>query len=125
MNSTLIACLATLLVIAVQWFVGRRMKRMAKPYGAVVLVAHIALTVAVLVGVSTINVRLQAAHPAVAFSVTSMGIAGGLLWFSILTGIVIAVLKKKNRALAVAHRLTMYAIALAIFVNSAILIAKA
>lgn len=118
MNAILFACIATLVAIAIQYIVGRRLGRSGKPYRAFTLVFHIVIALAVLVGVSTINVKIQATQPANPFSVISMGVAGGILWLSILTGIVMAILKKTNKTLAIVHKVSMILIALATLVNA-------
>lgn len=124
MKTILISCGATLLAIALQLLIGTRLKRRGKPYKWPAMLLHILVALAVLAGVSVINVQFQAARPTNPFSVLSMGIAGGLLWLSILTGIVMVILKKRNRAVALAHQISMYLIAGAILINAVLVMVK-
>lgn len=124
MNTITLTCAATLLAIALQLFIGTRLKRSGKPYKLPTMLLHILVALAVLVGVSMINVQFQAARPANQFSVLSMGIAGGLLWLSILTGIIMVILKKRNKTVAMAHKISMYLIAVAIITNAVLVLVK-
>ena len=122
MNSVLIYCVVTLLLIAVQYLAGKSLQRSGKPYKASTLVFHILLALAITAGVSFINVEFQETIPVKQFPVISMGIAGLLLWVNIITGIILAVRKKVKKGLVVTHKISMFLIAFAIAVNSVLLI---
>jgi hypothetical protein len=114
MDSVLISMLVTAGFFMVTATLGYRLGRSAKPYGVVKLAAHIFLFLFVASGVIASAYKLNAVTGDKLYSTIAIYTAGLTLLANLAIGICMAVIKRKNRYLILAHKLSTSLMAVSI-----------
>jgi hypothetical protein len=112
MNPVLICLLVTVMVFGIAVALGFKLGRSPKPYPKIVLIAHMAMFFVIAYGIGECLTRIQGATTDTSLPKVALFVALGLLWANLASGIVMLCLKKKNRGWILAHKLTMFLIAL-------------
>jgi len=103
---------AAFFVVAV--VLGFRLERSPKPYPKILLITHAAMFFAIAYGIGECLNRLKGATTDSSRAKVALFVALGLLWANLLSGIVMICIKKKNRGWILAHKLTMFFIAVSL-----------
>jgi len=113
MNPVVFSLLVTAVFFGVAIVLGFKLGRSPKPYPKVVLIAHMAMFFVIAYGIGESLNRIGVT-PEMSLAKVSLFSALGLLWANLVSGIVMICLKKKNRGWIVAHKLTMFLMALSL-----------
>lgn len=124
MNPVLIALMVTVVFFAIAVFLGFRLGRSPRPYPKLVLIPHILLFFAITYGIGECLTRLAGGTTALPLAKVALLVALGSLWASLVSGIVMLCIKKKNPGWIKAHKLTMFAAAVSFVAAGIFLILK-
>jgi hypothetical protein len=116
MNSVLISLLVTAVFFVVAIILGFRLGRSSKPYPKLLLSAHAVMFFAIAYGIGACLDKLKGVTTGTSLAKVALFVALGLLWANLVSGIVMICLKKKNRGWILAHKLTMFSIAISLVV---------
>ena len=122
MNPVLISLIVTVAFFVVTVILGFRLGRSPKPYPKLLLSIHIVLFFVITYGIGECLNRMNGTTTGTSPAKVSLLIALSFLWASLVTGIVMIFIKKKNRGWILAHKLTMFLMALS-FVAAGIFLA--
>ena len=111
MNSALISLMVTVVFFVVAIVLGFRLGRSPKPYPKLLLSIHIAMFFVIAYGIGECVTRITGATTDTSPVKVSLYVALGSLWASLVSGIVMIFIKKKNRGWILAHKLTMFFVA--------------
>ena len=112
MSPALISLLVTVVFFVVSIVFGFRLGHSSKPYPKLLLSAHILMFFVIAYGIGECLTRMQGATNDTSLAKVALLVALGALWASLASGIVMLCLKQKHRGWILAHKLTMFLIAL-------------
>ena len=114
MNSVLISLSVTAAFFVVAIVLGFRLGRSPKPYPKLLLSAHALMFFAIAYGIGVCLDKLSKITTDASIAKVALFVALGLLWANLVSGIVMICLKKKNHGWILAHKLTMFAMAVSL-----------
>lgn len=124
MESVLISMVVTAAFFVVTATLGYRLGRTAKPYGVVKLATHIFFFLFVSSGVIASAYKLQGVTGDKLYSMIAIYVTGLTLLSNLTIGFCMAVIKRKNRNLVLAHKLSTLLMAVSILAGIIFLIVK-
>ena len=124
MNPILICWLVTVAFFVVAIVLGFKLGRSPKPYPKILLSAKIVLFFVIAYGIGECLTRMQRATTDTSLAKVALFVALGSLWASLASGIVMVCIKKKNRGWILAHKLTMFLMALSFVAAGIFLMVK-
>ncbi len=124
MNPVLIALIVTAVFFMVAIVLGFRLGRSPRPYPKIVLIPHILLFFAITYGIGECLNRIAGGTTALPLAKVALLVALGSLWASLVSGIVMLCIKKKNRGWIMAHKLTMIIAALSFVATGIFMVMK-
>ena len=113
MNPILISLMVTVAFFVVTVILGFRLGRSPKPYPKLLLSIHIVMFFVITYGIGECLNRMNGTTTGTSPAKVSLLVALSSLWASLVTGIVMVCIKKKNRGWILVHKLTMFFAALA------------
>jgi hypothetical protein len=114
MNPVVISLMVTAAFFVVAVVLGFRLGRSAKPYPKMLLITHIAMFFAIAYGLGECLNGIKGVTTDTSLAKVSLFTALGLLWANLLSGVVMVFVKKKNRGWILAHKLTMFLMAVSL-----------
>jgi hypothetical protein len=124
MNPILIALLVTVVFFAVAVILGFRLGRSPRPYPKIVLIPHILLFFAITYGIGECLTKIAGGTTNLPLAKIALLVALASLWASLVSGIVMLCLKKKNLGWIKAHKLTMFVAAFSFVAAGVLLVMK-
>ena len=124
MNPVLIALLVTVVCFAVAIVLGFRLGRSPRPYPKLVLIPHILLFFAITYGIGECLSRIASGTTALPLVKVALFVALASLWASLVSGIAMLCIKKKNPRWIMVHKLTMFSAAISFMATGILLVMK-
>jgi hypothetical protein len=124
MNPVLISLMVTVAFFVVAIVLGFKLGRSPKPYPKILLSIHITMFFVIAYGIGECLTRIKGAASDPSLASVSLFVALGSLWASLLSGIVMIFIKKKNRGWILAHKLTMFSAAISFVATGVFLVLK-
>ena len=123
MNPILICLLVTVAFFVVAIVLGFKLGRSPKPYPKILLFAKSVLFFVIAYGIGECLNRIGVTTDT-SLAKVSLFTALGLLWANLVSGIVMIVLKQKNRGWILAHKLGMILMALSLVASGIFMVMK-
>jgi len=124
MNPIFICLLVTVVIFVVTILLGFKLGSSPKPYPKILLITHMVMFFVIAYGIGECLTRMQGATTDRSLAKFALLVALGSLWASLASGIVMLCLKKKHRGWILAHKLTMFLMALAFVAAGIFLMVK-